>query len=346
MELRAEPRFETRSSASVEVVRDRVYTYDTSITEVSGIGLRIEMAEELTVGETIRLLVNDYYLFAQVRRCVPSESGFTVGVERIDAWNGLPAGSAPIPSKTAIASPVKVVGRPKLTNPLDNLRLAALRALFTEPRWRKTHPKYQTVFIAAGCIALAGWAGFGAGVSLHGKPQVATPAKTGSAKPLTYVPNSAAAVAPPKATTNFVATNLVAGEASSRALAVPPLQKARVAETPVPKAVVAAPPKLAARPALVQASRISIKASDASWVTACVDGARVLDTLLIKGYAGEIPFSRQAMVRFGNAGAIELAVGSQPAAKLGQSGEARTIKATPTGYELITVPSALNCNLH
>jgi hypothetical protein len=347
MELRTEPRFGTRSSAVLEVVRDQVYTYHTTITEVSGIGLRIEMAEELTVGETIRLLVHNYYMFAQVRRCVPSESGFIIGVERIDAWNGPPAGNASIPSKTAIASPVKVAGRPKLTNPLDNLHGAALRALFTEPRWRKAQPKYQTVFIAAGCIALAGWAGFGAGVSLHGKPQGAAPAKNESIKPLTPVPKSAAAVAPPKiATTSVVAKNLVASDASGRAVAVPALQKVHVDEPAVQKAVVAAPPKLAAQPVIVQASRISIMASDASWVTACVDGAKVLDTLLTKGYAGQIPFSRQATLRFGNAGAIQLAVGNQPAAKLGQPGEVRTIKATPAGYEVMAVPSALNCNLH
>ena len=83
-----------------------------------------------------------------------------------------------------------------------------------------------------------------------------------------------------------------------------------------------------------------------SWVTACVDGTKVLDTLLTKGYVGAIPFSRQATVRFGNAGAIELAVGNQPAAKLGPAGEVRTIKATPAGYELITITSAFNCNIH
>jgi Domain of unknown function (DUF4115)/PilZ domain len=341
MELRAEPRFETRSTAVLEVFRDKVHTYDTTITEVSGIGLRIEMAEELAVGQTIRLLVDNYYMFAQVRRCLPSEAGFTIGVERIDAWNGPPAGNASIPSKTAIASPVKVVGRPKLTSPLDNLRGAALKAIFADPRWRKTQSKYQTVFIAVGCIALAGWAGFGAGVSLHGKPRVATQAKTESA------PKSAAAVAPPKtATPSLVAKNLVASEASGRAVAVPPLQKVHVDEPTVQKAVVAAPPKLAAPPAIAPASRISIKASDISWVTACADGSKVLDMLLTKGYAGGVSFSRQATLRFGNAGAIELAVGNQPAAKLGQPGEVRTIKVTPAGYELMTIQTAFNCNLH
>ena len=229
-------------------------------------------------------------MFAQVRRCVPSESGFIVGIERIDAWNGPPAGNASIPSKTATASPVKVLGRPKLTKPLDNLHGVALRALFSEPRWRKTQPKFQTVFIAAGCIALAGWAGFGAGVSLHGKPQGTPLAETREVKPLTQVPKSAAAVAPPQtAVTSLVAKNLVASEASGPAMVVPASQKVHVDEPTVQKAEVVTPPNLVARPVIVQASRISIKASDSTRVTACVDGVRVLDTLLSKGYTGELP---------------------------------------------------------
>ena len=339
MELRAEPRFGTSSSAVLEVVRDKVYTYDATITEVSGLGLRIEMAEALTEGEDIRLLVNDYLLFARVRRCSPSESGFIVGVERIDDWNGPPSGSALVPQKIASTSPVKMLGRPKLKNPLDNLHRAAFRALFADPRLRTRETKYQAVAIAAGCIALAGWAGFGAGVSLHGKPRVAAPGRTAAAIPLQVVPKPAANLSPPKA----AARTLVASGASSPAVVAPPLQKALIETPPPQKAEVAAP---AARPIIIRASKITIKASDASWVTACVDGTKALNTLLTKGYAGVVPFSREATLRFGNAGAIELAVGSQSAAKLGPSGEVRTVKVTPAGYELITVPVALNCNLN
>src|ERR1700676_4176194 len=141
MELRAEPRFGTRTSAVVEAIRDKVYTCEITITEVSGIGLRIEIAEELTVGENVRLVVDGYHMFAQVRRCVPSESGFTIGVERIDAWNAPPSESALL--ETATPSPVKALGRPKLRNPLDNLRGAALQALFADPRLRTVQVKYQ-----------------------------------------------------------------------------------------------------------------------------------------------------------------------------------------------------------
>jgi hypothetical protein len=346
MELRAEPRFGTRSSGILEVIRDKVYTYEASITEVSGIGLRIEMAEELAAGENIRLVVNNYHMFARVRRCIPSESGFTIGLERVEDWNRPPSGNALVPQKTTGTSPVKILGRPKLKNPLDNLHLAALRALFADPRLRTRPLKYKAAAIAAGCMALAGWAGFGAGISLHGKPAVAAPSRTAVTKPLPGVPRAATDIAPPKtAATSLAAANIVTSKVSSPVVLVPQLQKAPVEVPPLRKAEVAAVPKLAVRPAIVPTSRISIKATDASWVTACVDGVKVLDTLLTKGYAGAIPFSRQATVRFGNAGAIELAVGNQPAAKLGSLGEARTIKATPSGYQLMTVRSAFNCTI-
>jgi len=342
MELRAEPRFGTRSSALIEVIRDKVYTYDTTITEVSGIGLQMEMAEELTVGETIRLLVNNYHMLAQVRRCMPSESGFIIGVERIDAWNGPPAGSALDSSKTAATSPLRVLGRPKLNHPLDNLHRAALRGLFADPRWRSSRTKYQAVLIAAGCMALAGWAGFGAGLSVPRKPRPAAPATSGVAKQSPDASKSAGNAARP----DVAPTKLVGNAAVSSTTAVPARQMSRVEGLTAQKAGVGAAPKATARRAIVPASRISIRASDATRVTACVDGAKVLDTLLVKGYVGQIPFSRQALLRFGNAGAIELAVGNQSAARLGQPGEARTIKVTPTGYELMTIQSAFNCNLH
>ncbi len=365
MELRAEPRFETRSSASIEVVRDKVYNYATTITEVSGVGLRLEMAQELTAGEDVRLLIDGYIVFARVRRCIPSESGFIIGIERIDDWSGPPTGSALISQKTAAPSPVKIVGRPKLRNPLDSLHAAAFRALFNDPRLRTKKMKYQAGFIVTGCIALAGWAGVGTGVSLHGKPKIATPAKAESVKQWPVTPKSAVPAAPisaanaapaksaapsPIATnlvaTNIVGTNNVVSKASSPAVVAAPLPKPRVEVPPAQKAEVAAPPKLAARPTAPAASKISIKASDVSWVTACVDGTKALNTLLTKGYAGVVPFSRQATFRFGNAGAIELAVGNQPATKLGPSGQVRVVKVTPAGYELITSPAALNCNIN
>ena len=228
-------------------MRDKVRTYEMTITEVSGIGLRIEMSEELAIGETIRLFVNDYHMFAQVRRCVPSESGFIIGLERIDAWNGPPPGSALMAPKTATASQVKELGRPKLKKPLDNLHAAALRTLFTDSRWRTKQKKYQAIFIIAGCVALAGWAGFGAGFSLHGKPQGAAVPKAESAKQLPGAPKSSATIAPPKSATTVVVAPLqtaavVAPLLQKDQVVAPPVQKAAVVALPALKAVVAAPP--------------------------------------------------------------------------------------------------------
>lgn len=306
------------------------------------------------------MLVNDYLLFARVRRCIPSESGFTIGVERIDDWDRPFSGSALVPQKIPATSPVNVLGRPKLPNPLDSSDGAAHLALFADPRLLTRKTKYQAVAAAAGCIALAGWAGFGVGALLHGKPHGAAPARTAAAKQVPDAPTSTApgvplsvadaAPAKPAAAsllaTRSVAANVVAGKASSPAAVAPPLQKARVEEPPVQKAEVVAVPKLTARSATGPASKISLKANDVSRVTACADGARVLNRLLTKGYAGEVPFSRQAIVRFGNAGAIKLAVGNQPAARLTQMGAVRAIKVTPTGYEPITVPTTLDCSLY
>jgi len=172
-------------------------------------------------------------------------------------------------------------------------------------------------------------------------------AASGPASPPSGASNAASAPASGNAARPDVApTKLVGNAAVSSTTAVPARQMSRVEGLTAQKAGVGAAPKATARRAIVPASRISIRASDATRVTACVDGAKVLDTLLVKGYVGQIPFSRQALLRFGNAGAIELAVGNQSAARLGQPGEARTIKVTPTGYELMTIQSAFNCNLH
>src|SRR5579862_5857942 len=250
MELRSEPRFGTRSSAIVEAIRDRIYTYDSTITEVSGTGLRIEMAEELKVGENVRLLVDGYHMFAQVRRCVPSASGFIVGVERIDAWNGPPLENALVPENSATTSSVKVLGRTKLKNPLDNLRGTALGALFADRRMRTKKTKYQGIIIAAGSIALAGWAGFGAGASLHSKSQSITPAAAAAITHLPSTPKSPTAVTPPKvAPPEAAAAKPAVSEVNVKAVIAPTVVKARVEEPPVQKPQVVAPPQVAARPA-------------------------------------------------------------------------------------------------
>jgi hypothetical protein len=91
------------------------------------------------------------------------------------------------------------------------------------------------------------------------------------------------------------------------------------------------------------AHSISIKASSASWVTACADGVRVFAKLFNTGDVGEVRFSREATLRSGNAAALELVVGKQAIGPMGAWGQVRTIKVTPAGYEFATAAPASNC---
>jgi len=92
------------------------------------------------------------------------------------------------------------------------------------------------------------------------------------------------------------------------------------------------------------AHSISIKASSASWVTACADGVTVFAKLFNSGDVGEVRFSREASLRSGNAAALELVVGKQAIGPMGPWGQVRTIKVTPAGYEFATATPTSNCS--
>lgn len=102
-------------------------------------------------------------------------------------------------------------------------------------------------------------------------------------------------------------------------------------------------PATAAAPAASGANRIALKATDVSWVTACVDGKKLFSKLFKKGDAEEVPFSRLAVVRSGNAGALEVATGKESIGTLGTWGAIRTIKVTPAGHEFVAPSLATNC---
>jgi Domain of unknown function (DUF4115) len=107
---------------------------------------------------------------------------------------------------------------------------------------------------------------------------------------------------------------------------------------------VVAPSNSPAKSAAGSAHSISIKASSASWVTACADGAKVFAKLFNQGDVGEVRFSREATLRSGNAAALELAVGNQSIGPMGPWGQVRTIKVTPAGYEFAAATPTANCN--
>ena len=396
MEARAEPRFKTDSATLIEVVRDQACTFDGRITDVSALGFQIEMAQPLMVGETIRLTVDGYHMFGQVRRCVPTGSLFKIGVERIDQWDsplGGPARTSPVEADSpVVVADSPVLGRPVFKNPLGNLRAIALRELFTGSHPQATKQpdnqevakfKYRSALIVAGCIALTAWAGgvvawksqahppsgkiasSNASASNTRPDQPATPANTTPAN--TTPVNTAPVSVAPASTTPANTAPLNSTQSNSTPLNTTPAAKAPVITAPantnplittsaklsntgtgtpppVQKTPVAVSSTVTAVPGAGLAHSLSLKATDISWVTACVDGKNLFSKLFKKGDVEEVPFSRLAVVRSGNAGALELAIGKESIGAMGTSGATRTIKVTPSGHEFVAPALATNCS--
>ena len=91
-------------------------------------------------------------------------------------------------------------------------------------------------------------------------------------------------------------------------------------------------------------ARISIRASNVSWVTVCADGRKVMERLFEAGSAAEIPFANQATVRSGNAGALEIGVTGHSMGPMGPWGAIRMIKATPEGYQFVAPVITSGCD--
>ena len=154
-----------------------------------------------------------------------------------------------------------MLGRRQLRNLLDNLHGAAMSALFADPRLRTRKIKLEAESMApAGCIALAGWAGFGAGGNFsswkaagchtceNGSSQKTvaryselSAARSTSTKPKPPPPKFAQSPAKiERAGSGLVASN------TGTTLVVPPLPNIRVEPPPVQKAVPVAPVNLTA----------------------------------------------------------------------------------------------------
>jgi hypothetical protein len=82
-------------------------------------------------------------------------------------------------------------------------------------------------------------------------------------------------------------------------------------------------------------SRLSVRATGLSWVTACADGKKLFERLLQAGDAAEISFFETAILRSGNAGGVELMLGDTPIDPLGPWGAIRMIQASPQAYHVV-----------
>ena len=89
-------------------------------------------------------------------------------------------------------------------------------------------------------------------------------------------------------------------------------------------------------PPPLQPLRLAIRATNISWVTACADCTKVLERLFQNGDAIEIPFSKTAILRSGNAGGLEVTLAGQSFQPMGPWGATLMLQATPDGYDYVT----------
>jgi hypothetical protein len=100
---------------------------------------------------------------------------------------------------------------------------------------------------------------------------------------------------------------------------------------PQPRAVDArpkAPPSSAALSVLLSASA-------PCWVTATVDGKRVLYRALQPGEHASLDGNRTISIRAGNAGVLTWSVNGRDMGAFGSSGEVRTSRVTPDGITIV-----------
>jgi cytoskeleton protein RodZ len=109
------------------------------------------------------------------------------------------------------------------------------------------------------------------------------------------------------------------GAVATVGTAVPPPAPA-VERNPAP-----APPP----PRPVTGVNITLEALRPAWVTAVVDGERMVYRTLQPGEKVALAGMHDVSIRTGDAGALNWQVNGRPAAPMGQSGEVRTVKVTP-----------------
>jgi len=110
---------------------------------------------------------------------------------------------------------------------------------------------------------------------------------------------------------------------------------AQSAVEPVPSTSQKSPPSVASAPvhAVVTGGALgkghaSLKFTGASWASVCADGQKLFERLLPAGEVREITFSGKAVVRLGNAGAVEITLNGKPLGSLGQPGQLRLLNKT------------------
>ena len=89
--------------------------------------------------------------------------------------------------------------------------------------------------------------------------------------------------------------------------------------------------------------QVTLHATSLSWVDACADGKRIFSKGFAAGETGKISFSKVATIRSGNAGALAVAFGPNPAERMGNTGNIRMWKFTAEGHQDVPPNSANAC---
>jgi len=325
MNSRIEPKFRDVDDARAKLV---------SLT--SGAGFRMLVKQALAPGEPLQINIGDGNLLVLSHYRLPVELGHSFGAEEIadgmGGWEGRNTASEEAPEKD-----LRVVAAPVQT------RVAAVQSTGKDRR----RLVFGGIAAAVGSVLGILWGGIHVDHAIAAAPALAK----WNAEPQVL------AVSKPQPTAQSSASAAPAAVPASKALPVPPITRVNATPLTTPVAAVHAITKTVAPPAApaarsistvnseeASAHRISIKASNMSWITACADGVAVFRKALNAGESAEISFLHRASVHSGNAGAIELALGNQSIGPMGKWGEVRTLRTTPAGYEFVATTPARNCS--
>lgn len=126
----------------------------------------------------------------------------------------------------------------------------------------------------------------------------------------------------------------VDASAPTTGTSVPAIQPAAEAPTPAPPAAVSsAPPPADPTPALDNRLTIALSARRPCFVSATVDGQKVLDRLLQAGERKTVEMRREMVLTAGDASAISMTINGADARALGKAGEVVTARLTMTNFK-------------
>ncbi len=194
---------------------------------------------------------------------------------------------------------------PLRTN-FGDVRTAALRELFDSPAPPRPRRARKPLVFAAG-VGMVGLAAV-AGVALFGPGSRLAP--VAEAQPADASPTSPA---PRPATgTAAAADDPQAGEAAA---GVQPAGKT-----------------------------IVIQARGDSWVLGCADGTRVFEKLFRAGDRAELLYTAEALLRAGNAAAVDITVAGESLGPLGSNSGVRAVRFTADGHGDVPAENVQNCS--